>query len=490
MAIATPPSDNSERNMGHWLACPSWSVGSRHQGFDLIAGGDGNTWVTNTDVDVSGNWINYAAGDIVFATSSSGTDEIGASDTLVSSIDGVSGDKLTVTLVENSMNYKGGHDSTPSGRFIYGSPVHSNKIATWYIPNDGFRGYTYQSFTGRWSGQAVPVINWNASAVVGNRVFYGNVDTEDKNGQTVRERSRIYWTPIFKPDEISPSNYKDFGRNDGDEIVALRALGDRLFVLKERNVYVYNISSGSEMNWYIERHFRGVGCSDKHLCTVTKYGVVCADSRQVSLITPQDVVELSMPVRADWQALTFDGSSMSYASKKNELVVLPDCDSDDVNFWIYNFDRRSWAKVTQDANISKTNLIMGGDVNVAYAENSGKKLRRMNDSSTASTATATIKTKQFDFGAPDINKRFGRIYCTYKTDDGAADALTITCYLDGSGAAAKTFSSEFPAKAALTNVGNFINLVGKTLELQFACAGDDFVLDDVVVEYTMMGHAP
>ena len=114
----------------------------------------------------------------------------------------------------------------------------------------------------------------------------------------------------------------------------------------------------------------------------------------------------------------------------------------------------------------------------------------MNDSGADNTETATIKTKQFDFGAPDIKKRFGRIYITYKTDDEAADALTVTCYLDGSGSAAKTFSSEFPAKAALTNVGNFINLVGKTLELKFACAGQDFVLDDVIVEYTMMGHTP
>ena len=112
----------------------------------------------------------------------------------------------------------------------------------------------------------------------------------------------------------------------------------------------------------------------------------------------------------------------------------------------------------------------------------------MNDSATDNTSNIDIKTKQFDFGAPDVKKRFGRIYVTYKTDDSAADALTLTAFLDGSGSIAKTIT--FAAKNALTNVGDFLNLVGKTLELRFRTTGEDFILDDVVVEYTIMGHTP
>ena len=128
----------------------------------------------------------------------------------------------------------------------------------------------------------------------------------------------------------------------------------RLYILKERNIYIFNVSAGSEMNWFTERHYRGVGCSHKHLAVPTRYGVACADERQVTLVTPQDVIELTLPVRASWQALTLEGPSMAYAPKKNELIVLPDADSDDVNFWIYNFDYRSWSKMTLDKNVQKT----------------------------------------------------------------------------------------------------------------------------------------
>ena len=487
------PSSSSERNMGMWLACPDWSdLGSRAQNFALD-GGDQNTWET-----AGSDFANYANSDIVFATTGNGTgagsltNELAATDTLCCALKASSSasGKDRHLIPTGAINYAGQTDTTPSGRYAHGSPADANKLATWYIPNDGFKGYTYQSFTGRFAGQKVPAIRWNSSAVIGNRVFYGNVDTEDENQQTVRERSRVYYTPVYKPDEIDPRNYKDFGRNDGDQIIGLQTLDGRLYVLKERNIYVYNVSAGNEMNWYTERHYRGVGCVNKYLTVPTRYGVVCADERQVSLITPQEVVELTLPVRASWQALTLDGPSMVYAPKKNELIVLPDADSNDVNFWIFNFDHRSWSKMTLDKNIQKTNIVMGTDGNGLYAENTGKRIKKMNDSGTDNTATATIKTKQFDFGAPDIKKRFGRIYCTYKTDDSGSDAMTVKCYLDGSGSASKTFSSEFPAKTAVTNVGAFINLVGKTLELEFTCAGEDFILDDVIVEYTLMGHTP
>jgi hypothetical protein len=115
-------------------------------------------------------------------------------------------------------------------------------------------------------------------------------------------------------------------------------------------------------------------------------------------------------------------------------------------------------------------------------------IKKMNDSSVDNTQTATIKTKQYDFGLPGTNKRFTRIYVTYKTDDEASDSLLIRAYLNGSASVSKTLT--FSASASMTNAGEFLNLVGKTLELQYESAGQDFVLDDTIVEYTTIGHQP
>jgi len=115
-------------------------------------------------------------------------------------------------------------------------------------------------------------------------------------------------------------------------------------------------------------------------------------------------------------------------------------------------------------------------------------IKEMNSSSTDNIQTATVKTKQYDFGYPGMKKRFTRIYVTYKTDDEASDALTVKAYLDGNTSADKTLT--FGASASLTNTGDFLNLVGKTLELEFSSAGQDLILDDTIVEYAVVGHQP
>ena len=469
-------------NMGYWIPVPDWASARTEM---TLTGGTAGRWDDST-----GSWTskNFAAHDIVIASVASGNAEIGQFDSLVAEIASINtgGGNTQATLSQDAIDYTDTEDSTPAAKYVNGGPKNATLAATWYIPNDAFKGYTYQSFTGRHAGQRVPAIRWQSSAVINDRAFYGNCDTEDENEQTVRERSRVYYTPIFKPDEISPANYKDFGRNDGDVITSLEELDGRLYVLKENNVYIYNTTSGSELNWYIERHYRGVGCSNNQFSTRTKYGVVCGNAKQISLITPQEVTELTFPIRATYRALTFDFSSMTYSPIKNELVVLTDADA--ATFYIFNFDFRSWTTETHDSTNIKTNLRQSPDQKVLYGNQTTETIRELDNSAADSEETATIKTKQFDFGAPDVKKRFGRIYVTYKTDDEAADALTVRCYLDGSGGSSKNIT--FAAKASLTNVGDFLNLVGKTLTLQFECDGQDFVLDDIIFEYTIMGHTP
>ena len=469
-------------NMGFWLPVPDWTNVRTEM---TLTGGTAGRWDDST-----GSWTSkgYVANDIVVASADSGEAHVGQFDTLVASISSINtgGGNTQATLHQNAIDFTDTEDSTPATKYVVGGPSDSTKAATWYIPNDGFKGYTYQSFTGRHAGQRIPAIRWQASAEIADRAFYGNVDTEDENEQTVRERSRVYYTPIFRLDEISPANYKDFGRNDGDIIMSLEELDGRLYILKENNVYIYNTQSGNELNWFIERHYRGPGSKNNYSSTRTPYGIVCGNITQVSLVTPEEVIELSFPIRATYRALDFDGFSMTYSPVKNELIVLTDADGG--SFFIYNFDFRSWTKESHESTQNKTNLRLGPNQKVVYGNGSTETIRELDDASTDSTATATIKTKQFDFGAPDVKKRFTRLYITYKTDDEGADAMTVRCYLDGSGSSSKDIT--FAAKASLTNVGDFINLVGKTLTLQLECAGQDFILDEIIFEYTIMGHTP
>ena len=98
-----------------------------------------------------------------------------------------------------------------------------------------------------------------------------------------------------------------------------------------------------------------------------------------------------------------------------------------------------------------------------------------------------------DAGDPWRRKSLRRIRCIYKTDDEGADAMTVRTYVDG--VSSPTASYTFAAKTslgALTLSKNtsptLTNHAFKTIELQFECAGQDFILDEVVLEWTWMGE--
>ena len=469
------------RNMGYWLPCPDWASigtgGSARATSINISGGD------ERNVTSSSAFANFVAGDMVFLHYENNVRDLRDYRTLVGIIGTVTSTSALI-MTENMINHAANMDATPGDRYMTGSPVSDEKIATWYIPNDAFKGETYQSRTGRYAGQKIPMIRWKASAVINDITFYGNVRTSDENDQTVRERSRVYFSPIFQPDVINFSAYKDFGRLDGDEIVALVGYLDRLFVLKDRHTYVYNVQAGSAANWYLENEFKGYGISSGNAFAATPYGLIVADDNQISLMTPSGVQELSYPIRSAWQGLTKDRPVVGYSSKQKEVYITHDSEASDVAFHVFNFETSSWSYFNSaETNIS--NMVMGSNMEPVFLAKTGSHahLRELNGSTGFSTA-ATIKTKRFDFGNPEDKKRFGLFHITYKS---SSQNVTVNFYIDGAGSATKALT--FSASSSITIGKDYVNLVGNTLEIEFTSTATDFVLEDATLEYEEVGQS-
>jgi hypothetical protein len=441
------------RNMGYWLPCPDWaSIGSRATSINLT-GGDENT------VQSSSAFANFVAGDMVFLHYENDVQDLRDYRTLVGIIDTVTSTSV-LEMTENMINHAANMDATPGDRYMTGSPVATDKIATWYIPNDAFKGETYQSRTGRYAGQKIPAIRWKASAVINDITFYGNVRTSDENDQTVRERSRVY------------------------EIVALVGYLDRLFVLKDRHTYVYNVQAGTAANWYLENEFKGYGISSGNAYAATPYGLIVADDNQISLMTPSGVQELSYPIRSAWQGLTKDRPVVGYSSKQKEVYITHDSEASDVAFHVFNFETSSWSYFNSaETNIS--NMVMGSNMEPVFLAKTGSHahLRELNGSTGFST-TATIKTKRFDFGNPEDKKRFGLFHITYKS---SSQNVTVNFYIDGAGSATKALT--FSASSSITIGRDYVNLVGNTLEIEFTSTATDFVLEDATLEYEEVGQS-
>ena len=181
------------------------------------------------------------------------------------------------------------------GKNAFACTVSTDKVATWYLPNDGLKLATYNSLTGRAAETRLKPIKWNTAAVVGNKAFYANIDFKDENDQTIREKNRIVFTDNFKLDEaVVGTKFLDVGKNDGDEIIALHSAQNRLYVFKTRNIYIYRIQSSQSVNFILEKHITGIGCLHKHAVVDTPYGICFADNKQVSLLRGLEISELSL----------------------------------------------------------------------------------------------------------------------------------------------------------------------------------------------------
>lgn len=100
------------------------------------------------------------------------------------------------------------------------------------------------------------------------------------------------------------------------------------------------------------------------------------------------------------------------------------------------------------------------------------------------TSTCAIKTKRFDLGIPDQQKRFSKLHLVYK----ASSAVTVGVYVDGGAVADSTLT--FASQSTLDSVSQAFSSVGKSVEIEIRCSASDFELDSVDLDYQILGSNP
>ena len=369
--------------------------------------------------------------------------------------------------------------------------VSTDKVATWYLPNDGLKLATYNSLTGRAAETRLKPIKWNTATVVGNKAFYANIDFKDENDQTLREKNRIVFTDNFKLDEaVVGTKFVDVGKNDGDEITVLHSSQNRLYVFKTRNIYIYRIQSAQSVNFILERHIAGIGCLHKHAVIDTPFGICFADNKQVSLIRGTEVSELSLLIRDTYQSLDLkinEGAlSLGYHANINTLVVNYDFDAN--TMYAYNFDTQSWSKFDGFTGHYQSQFVLSDTQELQTYEGETKKVANV-FSSTANDATSTmlLKTKRYDFGLPDKFKRFTKLHITYK-GSGSGTAMSYKVYIDGSDTASIT--QEMIEHSTLQTYSSIVNELGKSIEIEIYGAESNVRIDGIDIDYDIEGSNP
>jgi len=490
-------------NNGYWIPCME-PYAANADSYENI---NASTSSTFTEKDGTSSWgTNFTANNMVFvypATSATtladASAQLAQTITIIASIKSVSGTTLTTGIGSGAtVKWKTwtGEEQEVDSPFnmndarAFAAAVSTDKLATWYLPNDGLKLATYNSLTGRAAETRLKPIKWNTATVVGNKAFYANIDFKDENDQTLREKNRIVFTDNFKLDEaVVGTKFVDVGKNDGDEITVLHSSQNRLYVFKTRNIYIYRIQSAQSVNFILEKHIAGIGCLHKHAVVDTPYGICFADNRQVSLMRGTEISEVSLLIRDTYQGLDLQpnsgGFSLGYHANINTLIVNYDSTS---TMYAYNFDTQSWSKFDGHSGTFQSQFVITDDQELQTYDTTSEKVENLFlSTSNEDSSTVKLKTKRFDFGVPDQFKRFTKLHITY-LGNGAASNLTVKVYIDGDSTASLT--QTIADSTILTTNSFIINELGKSIEVEVSGIANNTRIDGIDIDYDIEGSNP
>ena len=356
--LGTYNTNNTLENWGYWIAPPqSTALDDVNATFTLSA--TAWTGATNDFSNTAYSHIGILSRQETGDSSNMGTQfnrlgacytfcqSNGANDDRVSYDSSINTNRIGCKIISTAAN-------TDNPNRVTTHSKSQTKISSWYIPFDGMKLATYNSLTGRAGKTKISAIKWNASATMNNRAYYANIDTVDENDQTSREKNQIYFTDPFKLDEIIPGRYITIGKNDGDQILALREYRNKLFVFKKRHTYVINTRH------QVEKHFVGVGIDSKHAVFETPLGLVCANQQGIFAVNPTTSKDISFKIRDTWQSLTLDKCKIGYDGVENEIIIAYNANGSDA--YVMNLDNGSWVKRDFTSNsLTSSNFVLSNE---------------------------------------------------------------------------------------------------------------------------------
>lgn len=362
-----------------------------------LIGGDGNNNILNLRLKGVEIWAKYTKSDP-------------SNLYLITEIDLNKGYRSNLDRNWKSLsNYYFGSSSVQSG-YSTGdfTASSSDKYKTDYLifsePNliESFRnryGLDYQDNIGFDQGGT----GWKTACVFNRKAFYGNIRIVGKDGKIE-----------YKPDAIlksAPSMYGTVGIstmieatiNDGDEIVSLQVVGNKLMQFKKYSLTIMGIKQleNGETSEIIEQviHHSGV-LSESQICK-TPYGLFWVSRSGIYIYNGQSITKLSetkngnLMSKKDWETFYGERTMCGYDAYWNH-VIIPRTNLNNNKTFIYSFNTGAFTTTTEQINGLKTSgFIQTRTGHVMYAQEiaeAGSSITKSQSNTSDHSAGATNST--------------------------------------------------------------------------------------------------
>lgn len=345
---------------------------------------------------------------------------------------------------------------------------------------------------------------YKTSTIINRRAYVGNVGFYDKKSDDTtyikNANDTILKSEVNQFDYFPIDNLIDVEINDGENIIKLASVGDKLLEFKEHTLYVINCSRDLE---FLEGTFKYRGVAKEYHVVegegfvgwMNQYGLFLYDGEKIINVI---LDEMGQKKLKDWNTAYYHVDNViGYLPHKQSIFV------GNKNGKILMYDLKSGGfSYSSDKFMTKdiTNMINTNDGKLIWYEkdsdDSNKlKVHRWNDTSVALDLDGVIlQTKEHTFGTPDVRKKIHSVYINHKQGTNVdvygyvnGNTSTLTSLL-ASGQSVLSNTSSFATQRIPVSNTTFKNI--RSFGLAFKHDGDDsnlinagFEINDIQITY-------
>jgi hypothetical protein len=263
---------------------------------------------------------------------------------------------------------------------------------------------------------------FKTSTILNRRVYAGNVQYYDSERKLVTKSDRVLKSLPNQFDNFPENTFIDVEVEDGDTIIKLESLGNKLLQFKRNKLFIINVSRDIE---FLEAEYEHKGCEKDYHVVKGEGFVAWFNTYGAYIYNGQQVIDINLaqngqPKLTNWSTTHYhDNNVIGYLPKSKELIIV----NKNQNILFYDLKSESWRQSNTFSNRDITNLVNfnNGDLywwqSVAGLNSNPDTIDLVKWSKTPSTKSGSqvlYQTKEFDMGSAATNKNYNTLYINYK----------------------------------------------------------------------------
>jgi len=277
---------------------------------------------------------------------------------------------------------------------------------------------------------------YKTSTLLNRRLYVGNVGYVDSITSAIKHSNdTVFKSAVNKFDYFTYNNRIDVEVNDGEDIIKLESLNGRLYEFKKNTLYIINVTRDIE---YLESTLEFRGIEKKHHSIKGEGFIAWFNKNGVYMTNGKNTKELLLDKKGEprlkyWKDNYYhDDAVIGFLPEEKMLIITHasgqnnSTSTDKQKVLLYDLKSGAWSYGSKRLPaLNTTNLIVTNEGQISWIskDSTNYKFRYFNSTpnkllNTSNIDEMALKTKEFTFGKPSVDKKIISVYLSYKNGNG------------------------------------------------------------------------